>query len=72
METTIRISSEIKQKLDKMKMFERETYNELIGFLIEDQLELNEKTKKEINEAKKRVEKGDFYTEEEAKKILDI
>lgn len=50
METTIKVSQDIKKHLDKMKIFERETYNNIIEVLIEDNLELNEKTKKELKE----------------------
>jgi len=50
METTIKISSEVKSHLDKIKMSERETYNDVICILLEDYMELNEKTKKELKE----------------------
>jgi len=53
MPTTIQISDNVKIILDKMKMIERETYNEVIERMIEDDLELNEKTKIEIEEARK-------------------
>ena len=53
MSTTIQISDNVKSTLDKMKMIERETYNDIIERMIEDDLELNEKTKKEIEEARK-------------------
>ena len=53
MPTTIQISDNVKTILDKMKMIERETYNEVIERMIEDDLELNERTKKEIEEARK-------------------
>ncbi len=53
MSTTIQISDNIKKIFDKMKMFERDTYNDIIERMIEDDLELNEKTKKEIEEARK-------------------
>jgi predicted transcriptional regulator len=53
MATTIQISDSTKQTLDKLKIFERETYNEVIENLLEDNLELNERTLKEINERKK-------------------
>ena len=53
MTTTIQISDDVKNTLDKMKMLERETYNDIIERMIEDDLELNEKTKKEIEEARK-------------------
>ena len=53
MPTTIQISDNVKSVLDRMKMIERETYNDIIERMIEDDLELNEKTKKEIEEARK-------------------
>lgn len=53
METTIKISRDVKSHLDKMKVFERETYNNVIEVLIEDNLELNEKTKKDLKEREK-------------------
>ena len=72
MATTIQISNNVKQTLDKMKMFNRESYNEIIERMIEDELELNEKTKREIEEARKRVKAGKFLTHEEVKKRLGI
>lgn len=72
METTIRISPEIKSQLDKMKLIKRESYNNIIGLFIEDTLELNKKTKREIEEARKRINKGEFFTQEEVKKRLGI
>ena len=53
MSTTIQISDNVKTILDKMKMIERETYNDVIERMIEDDLEINEKTKKEIEIARK-------------------
>jgi predicted CopG family antitoxin len=50
METTIKISSEVKRALDRMKIYERETYNDVIEFMLEDNLELSEKVKKELEE----------------------
>ena len=53
MTTTIQISDEVKQKLEHMKLFSRESYNEIIERMMEDELELNEQTKKEIEEARR-------------------
>lgn len=53
METTIKVSNNVKNLLDKMKLYERETYNDVIEVLIEDNLELNEKTKRELAERMK-------------------
>jgi len=72
MSTTIQISDNVKQTLDKMKIYQRETYNEIIENMIEDNLELNEKTKKEIEEARKRVKAGDFVSHEEVVKMFGI
>ena len=56
MTTTIQISNEVKIFLDKMKMFERETYNEILMNMIEDNMRVNEKTARELDLARK--EKG--------------
>ena len=70
MPTTIQISNEMKQVLNKMKLYERDTYNEILERMIEDDLELNEKTKKEVQEAKKRIASGKFLTQKEVEKKL--
>jgi len=69
MATTIQISDEVKKTLDRMRIFHKETYNEIIESMIEDNLELNEQTKKEIEEAKKR---GKFVSHEEVKKRFGL
>jgi len=68
MSTTIQISEKVKMTLDKMKMIERETYNDIIERMIEDDLELNEKTKNEIEEAKT----GRSITHNEVKKRFGV
>ena len=40
--------------------------------MIEEQLEINEKTKKELEEARKRMEKGEFVTLEEVEKEFGL
>ena len=72
MPTTIQISDNVKQTLDKMKLFERNTYNEVLERMIEDDLELNETTKKEINEARKRISSGKFITQEQIEKKIGL
>ena len=72
MSTTIQISDNVKSILDRMKIIERETYNDVIERMIEDDLELNKKTKIEIEEARKRIKSGKFITQEEAKKRLGL
>lgn len=52
MVTTIQISDSVKKSLDSIKLFQRETYNEVIENMLEDNLDLNRKTLKEIEERK--------------------
>jgi predicted transcriptional regulator len=72
METTIRINQDIKAMLDKMKLHQRETYNDIIWILLEDHMNLNKKTKEEIAEARKRLSKGEFYTQDQVEKMFGI
>ena len=72
MTTTIQISNEVKVFLDRMKIFERETYNELIINLIEDNMRINEKTRKELDEARKEIKMGKTISHEEVKKRLGL
>jgi len=69
MPTTIQISDSVKKILDTMKIFERETYNGIIENMIEDNLELNEKTKKELEEARKSKK---WISHEEVKKRFGL
>ncbi len=77
-ETTIRVNSETKQKLDEFRQYKSESYDELVRKLIylakmcEKEPKLSQKTIQEIKEARERIKKGEFYTEEEAKKILGL
>jgi len=72
MATTIQISDKIKMILDRKKMIERETYNDVIGRMLEDEIEVNKQTKKEIEEAIIRIKSGKFLTQEEVEKKLGI
>jgi predicted transcriptional regulator len=71
MATTIQVSDRVKQTLERMKLYERESYNDVIENLIEDYLELNEATKKQIEEARKRIKSGKFLTQEEIERRLE-
>jgi hypothetical protein len=78
METTIRLNKLTKEQLDCFKQYKNESYDELLRKLIylvnlcEKEPKLSQKTIFEIKEARKRIKKGEFYTEEEAKKILGL
>ena len=72
MATTIQISENVKNNLNKMKIYERESYNEILEWMLEDDLELNQKTKKEIEEARKKIASGKFLTQEQVEKKLGL
>ena len=78
METTIRLNRQTKIDLDGFRQYKSESYNELIRKLIfiarmcEREPKLSQKVVVEINEARKRIKKGSYYTEGEAKRILGI
>ena len=78
METTIRVNQEIKSGLDGFRQYKNESYNELIRKLLfvvrtcENEPKLSQKTVLEIKKARENIMGGDFYTEEEAKKILGV
>ena len=69
MATTIQISDDVKLFLDKLRLIERESYNDVIEFMIEDNLELNEKTKLEIE---KRIKEDKIISHEDAMKRLGL
>ena len=69
MSTTIQITEGVKKTLDKMKMFNRETYNDVLERMIEDELELNAVTKREIEE---RIKSGKFIKHSEVKKKFGL
>jgi len=69
MATTIQISDDVKITLEKIRIFERETYNEIIENMLEDQIEINEQTKKELSERKN---SNDFISQEDIEKEFGI
>ena len=68
MATTIQISEKLQNELAEKRMFDRETYEEIIWDLIEDNMELNAETKKEIEKARSEIKAGKFYKLSEVKK----
>lgn len=72
MDTTIQISKNLLERLKKMKLNEKESYEELIWDLIEDRMELSEETKKSIARAEEDIRKGRVHRWEDVKKELKI
>jgi predicted transcriptional regulator len=72
MATTIQISDNLRDLLSKRKMFQKETYEEVILDLLEDSMELSEQTLANIKEAEKDIEEGRVFTHDEIKKELGL
>jgi hypothetical protein len=78
METTIRLNKSTKIELDQFKQYKSESYDELVRKLIylaklcERKPLLSQKTIFEIKKSRENIKKGEFYTEEESKKILGL
>ncbi|MBT6760932.1 hypothetical protein HOA88_01520 [Candidatus Woesearchaeota archaeon] len=70
MMTTIQISQDLQKELNKMKLYNKETYEEVIWNIIEDTQELTEQTKKEIELARKEFKQGKFVTHAKLKQEL--
>jgi len=75
MDTTIQISKDLLEKLQKMKMHNKESYEDIIWDLIEDRMELSEETKKSLVEYEEDLRKGrmkKFHKWEDVKKELNL
>ena len=72
MATTIQISEALQEDLNKRKLFDRETYEEVIWDLIEDSLELSEETKRHIKEAEEYIKAGRTKSLEQIKRELGL
>ena len=75
MATTIQISNELLEQLKSMKIFDKESYEEIIWDMVEDRTELSEETKKAIAEYEKDVREGNwdnFTNLEDVKRELGI
>ena len=70
--TTIQISTELLAELKHRKMYDKESYEEIILDMLEDTLELSEETKQHIAQAEKDFAKGKFYTHEQVKRELGL
>lgn len=72
MATTIQISENLQKELTKKKLYDRETYEEILWNLIEDTSEISEETKKELAEARKDIKEGKIHALSDVKKELRI
>jgi predicted transcriptional regulator len=72
MATTIQVSNKLMEELKNRKMYNKESYEDIIWELLEDTLELSEETKKHIAQSKKEISEGKTVTLEQIEKELNL
>jgi len=76
--TTIKIQTDTKSQIDQFREYKNESYDEVIKKLIfivknlKKEPELSKETIEAIEAARKRIKKGHFITEEEARRRLGL
>ena len=72
MESTMQISKDLLDRLAKMKMYEKESYENVVWDLIEDRMEFSKETKMNIEKSEKEIKEGRIVSLEQIKKKLKI
>ena len=72
MATTIQISNNLLKELKNRKMYDKESYEDIIRDLLEDTMELSEQTLENIKKSEKDIKKEKFCTLEEVEKRLEL
>ncbi len=72
MATTIQVNADLLEELKQMKMYGKESYEEVIWDLIEDSMALSEETRMHIEQSLKEIKQGKVYTHEQVKKALGL
>ncbi len=58
MATTIQVSEKLMENLKSRKMYDKESYEDILWDLLEDNMELSEETKRQILIAEKEIKEG--------------
>lgn len=72
MATTMQVSKELLKELKSRKMYDNESYEDIIWGLLEDTMELSDETKRRIKQAEKEIREGKTVSLEEVKKKLGL
>jgi len=70
--TSIQVSRDLLTELKDRKMYDKESYEDIIWDLLEDGLELSEQTKKHIEESERDFKEGRTHTLAEVEKRLEL
>jgi len=68
--TTIQLDTELLEELRLRKLYDRESYGDVIQDLIEDSKEINEVVKSDLEEARRQIAEGKSYSLDEVKKEI--
>ncbi len=69
---TITISNDLQKELSLRKLFDEESYEDVIWGALEETMELNEETKRDIAEAHADIKAGRVHTSEEVYRELGL
>ena len=72
MYTTIQVSKDLKKQLDLMKESESDSYNSVLGRILEDYRDVTEQVKRDIVRARKEFSSGRFKAQEEVEKEFGV
>ena len=70
--TTILVSQDLVQVLKGRKLYDKESYEEVIWDLVEDTMALSEETMILLKQAEKDIKEGRVFTHEEVKAELGL
>ena len=70
MDTTIQVSKDLVNTLNKRKLNSRESYENIIWDLLEDTMELSEETRRDIEKSREEYRRGEVVSFEEIKRKL--
>ena len=72
MATTIQVSQDLLKELKSRKMYDKESYEEIIWDLLEDSKELSKETLQNLKEAEEDVKAGRVISHEQLKRNLGL
>ena len=72
MATTVQVSEKLLQELKEKKIYEKESYEEVIWDLVEDSMEISKQTKLELEQARAEIKSGKTHSLSKVKKELGI
>jgi len=72
MATTIQVSENLLQELKEKKIYEKESYEEVIWDLVEDSMEISKQTKLELEQARAEIRAGRSHSLSKVKKEFGL